>query len=214
MGGTPSKKRRPAESDVRRPLGLWGAIALSVALHLALVWPWLTPDLPGNEQDPLELRLVAQPDDAPKRSDPASSVSPRPASQSQHQAPSRVLSESALGSSSVHDADLLGRLRQIQRRIAPHWERADPPGPGQVVVQLQVDVQGRVQDVRIPLRTGPASLERVVRDVVARGAPYAEAMRGATASVWIECEFRTGSTNPSRTGTTPDNSPSPVSGSG
>ncbi|WP_041282008.1 hypothetical protein [Desulfohalobium retbaense] len=199
---------------MRRHLGLWGAIALSLALHLALVWPWLTPDLAGNEQEPLELRLVAQPDDAPARSDPASSVPPRPASQPQHQAPSGVLSESALGSSSVHDADLLARLRQIQRRIAPHWERADPPGPGQVVVQVQVDVQGRVQDVRIPLRTGPASLERVVRDVVARGAPYAEAMRGATAPVWVECEFRTGSTDPSRTGTTPDNSPSPVSGNG
>ena len=203
-------KRRPAESDVRRHPGLWGAIALSLALHLALVWPWLTEDFPIGEQEPLKLRLVSQPEEVSGRSKSTSSASSRSVAQSQHQSPSPVVSES----SSVHDVDLASRLRQIQSRIAPHWERSDPPGPGQVVVQVQVDVQGRVQDVRIPLRTGPASLERVVRDVVARGAPYAEAMRGATAPVWVECEFRTGSTDPSRTGTTPDNSPSPGSGNG
>lgn len=174
---------------MRQQSGLLGALGISLGLHLVLLWLWFpqAPETPPTE--PLQLRLASAPQEpAPSGGDPL----PRKAFESPPPLfPARGGTE-AQTRHNLRDAALAKRLRRIRARIARQWEATAIPGPGQVVVHLHIDPQGRLQEVRVPFCSGPQGLEAVVREIVARGAPYTEAMQGANATVWVECEFMTG----------------------
>ena len=186
-----------------RQSGVLGALGISLGLHLVLLWLWFSQAPAPPPSEPLQLQLAAGPQEP-------SSPKGDPLAQEAFETPSPLLpalpDTKAQPRRSVRDAAQTERLRRIRMRIARQWEATVTPGPGQVVVQLNIGPQGRLHEVRVPLCSGPAGLESVVREVVARGAPYTEAMQGTNASVWVECEFMTGGSGPE---TAPARTPAP-----
>jgi len=164
---------------------IWGWIvsaALSVAVHVVVVWPQVrTIWLASLNQEYVRLHNFYR-----------EAIAQAAAARRQRVLLSEVVllpsSPSVLRVATAQPETQTERLRTIQQNIRRTWNALSAQSPGRALVALRIGEDGRIYEYAIRRLRGDMAFERFVVEFVqslVQGPPLA----GEGDALWVECEF-------------------------